>query len=103
MLVETEEARKEAPPKVRTRHTGRWIAMVVFVLAATGGYLWWRHSERFESTDDAQIEGHLDTISSRVSGTVVYINPDVENNKFVKAGTLLLELDPHDYEAELEH
>ncbi len=103
MLVETEAPRKEAPPKVRTFHPGRWVAFGVFILAAAGGYFWWRHSERFESTDDAQIEGHLDTVSSRISGTVVYINPDIENNKFVKAGTLLLELDPHDYEAELEH
>lgn len=103
MLVETEAPRKEAPPKVRTFHLGRWVAFGVFILAAAGGYFWWRHSERFESTDDAQIEGHLDTVSSRISGTVVYINPDIENNKFVKAGTLLLELDPHDYEAELEH
>ena len=58
---------------------------------------------RYESTDDAQMEGHLDSVSSRISGTVTYINPKVENNQFVEAGTLLLELDPRDYQAELEH
>ena len=36
-------------------------------------------------------------------GTVSDINPQVENNQFVKAGTLLLELDPRDYKAEFEH
>ncbi len=42
-------------------------------------------------------------MSSRISGTVGYINPRVENNQFVEAGTLLMELDPRDYAAEFEH
>jgi membrane fusion protein, multidrug efflux system len=65
--------------------------------------LWWLSFKNHESTDDAQVEGHLDLVSARISGTVSYINPRVENNQFVEAGTLLLELDPRDYEAELEH
>jgi membrane fusion protein (multidrug efflux system) len=73
------------------------------ILIVAGTVAWWLHSQRFESTDDAQIEGHLDSISTRIGGTVTYINPDVENNHLVKAGTLLLELDPRDYEADLEH
>ena len=60
-------------------------------------------SQNYESTDDAQVEGHLDLVSARISGTVTYINPRVENNQLVEAGTLLLELDPRDYAAELEH
>lgn len=81
----------------------RWIVLFVVILLAAGAYLWWNYSEGFESTDDAQIEGHLDSISSRISGTVTYINPDVEDNHLVQAGTLLLELDPRDYQAQLEH
>jgi len=80
---------------------------ILFALAAAltlaGASLWWLHSQRYESTDDAQVEGHLDLVSARISGTVTYINPRVENNQFVEAGTLLLELDPRDYAAELEH
>ncbi|HWC19264.1 MAG TPA: HlyD family secretion protein, partial [Terriglobales bacterium] len=64
---------------------------------------WWAHARRFESTDDAQIDGHINVVSSRISGTVLYVNPRVENNQHVEAGTLLLELDPNDYQAELEH
>ena len=37
--------------------------------------MWWLHSQNYESTDDAQIEGHLDLVSARISGTVSYINP----------------------------
>jgi membrane fusion protein (multidrug efflux system) len=80
-----------------------WIVFFVSALTATGAILWWLHSQNYESTDDAQVDGHLDLVSSRITGTVTYINPRVENNQLVKAGTLLLELDPHDYEAELEH
>ncbi len=96
----------ERDPKVpapEKRGWFRWVALLALVLIAAGGVRWWLNSRGFESTDDAQIEGHLDSISARISGTVSYINPQVENNKFVEAGTLLFELDPHDYEADLEH
>jgi membrane fusion protein (multidrug efflux system) len=82
---------------------GRWVLSFAVVAVAASGVSWWLHSQGFESTDDAQIEGHLDLISPRISGTVTYINPKVENNQMVEAGTLLLELDPRDYRAELEH
>jgi len=94
------EVRKvEAPPKPRA---SRWIFGLMVVGALAGGVYWWVQSQGYESTDDAQIEGHLDSISSRISGTVTYINPKVENNQMVEAGTLLMELDPRDFEAELE-
>ncbi|HVY93122.1 MAG TPA: HlyD family secretion protein [Bryobacteraceae bacterium] len=90
-----------APPVEKGRNATRWIAGFVMLLVGVSGYLWWQHSQAYESTDDAQIEGHLDSVSSRIAGTVTYINPAIENNQYVKAGTLLLELDPRDYEAEL--
>jgi membrane fusion protein, multidrug efflux system len=62
-----------------------------------------RNSQGYESTDDAQVDGHLGSVSARISGTVVYINPLIEDNQLVQAGTLMIELDPRDYEAELEH
>ena len=69
----------------------------VFALLLVGGApAVWLHSRHFESTDDAQIEGHLNAISARITGTVARINPNVENKHYVEAGTLLLELDPGD-------
>ncbi len=93
----------ESPSEVPTRHLSRWILLLGATIAVAGASLWWVHSQRYESTDDAQIEGHLDLVSSRISGTVVYINPRVENNQLVEAGSLLMELDPRDYAAEFEH
>jgi membrane fusion protein (multidrug efflux system) len=88
---------------VSSRRFSRWILLLSAAIAVSGASLWWVHSQNYESTDDAQIEGHLDLVSSRISGTVLSINPKVENNRFVEAGTLLMELDPRDYAAELEH
>src|SRR5580698_6978247 len=96
---ESQDPAKKAP----SRRVSRWMLLVVFGIALTGTSLWWLHSQNYESTDDAQVEGHLDLVSARISGTVTYINPGVENNQFVKAGTLLIELDPRDFEADLEH
>ena len=105
-MAQTAEAEITEPSitrKAEGKRLSRWAILLVLVLIATGSFLWWRHSLGYESTDDAQIEGHLDSISARINGTVTYINPRVENNQFVEAGTLLVELDPRDYEADLEH
>ena len=109
-VVETSEPaaklagdKPESPSEVPRRRLSRWILLLAATIAVAGASLWWVHSQDYESTDDAQIEGHLDLVSSRISGTVVYINPRVENNQLVEAGALLMELDPRDYEAVLEH
>jgi membrane fusion protein (multidrug efflux system) len=105
-VIETQEAVKPEPgqaEKKAPRGTARWIILGALAIAIAGASVWWWQSLRFESTDDAQVDGHIDLVSARISGTVTYINPRVENNQLVEAGTLLVELDPRDYEAELEH
>ena len=82
----------------------RWAyASIAVALVAVGASSWWLHARHFETTDDAQIDGHINVVSSRISGTVLYLNPQVENNHYVEAGALLVELDPSDYQAELDH
>jgi membrane fusion protein, multidrug efflux system len=83
-------------------HPKRWFVFAILLIGVAAAALWWRHSLQYESTDDAQVDGHIDLVSARVSGTVTYVNPRAENNQFVKAGTLLAELDRRDYEAALE-
>ena len=82
----------------------RWAyaSVALSVVAALVGS-WWLHARHFETTDDAQIDGHINVISSRISGTVLYVDPRVENNQYVEAGTLLVELDPNDYQSTLDH
>jgi membrane fusion protein (multidrug efflux system) len=79
------------------------LGLVLFLGVAGAGLAWWLDDRHYESTDDAQIEGHVNAISARITGTVQHIGPHIENNQFVQAGTLLMELDPNDYQAALDH
>src|ERR1700758_4794113 len=81
----------------------RPLVLLAAALAAVAGISWWLHARHYETTDDAQIDGHINVVSSRIGGTVRYLNPQVENNQYVQSGTLLVELDPNDYQAALEH
>ena len=53
-----------------------------------------------ESTDDAQVEGRVMTVSARVPGQVLRVR--VDDNQVVEAGEVLVELDPADYAAKLD-
>jgi membrane fusion protein (multidrug efflux system) len=81
----------------------RILLAVALVIAGAAGLSWWRYAGHFETTDDAQVDGHFAQLSSRVSGTVLYVNPLVENDRYVSAGTVLVRLDPRDYQADLDH
>ena len=74
------------------------VVVVVLVLAALG--FWWR-STYYEDTDDAQINGHLIQISSRIAGQVIKVN--VEENQQVNKGDLIAELDPRDFQVAVEN
>jgi membrane fusion protein (multidrug efflux system) len=71
---------------------------VVVALAALGwgGYAWWQSTKRI-TTDDAYVEGSIVIISAKVAGHVAEIH--VDDNRAVKAGELLLRIDPRDYQA----
>jgi membrane fusion protein, multidrug efflux system len=69
----------------------------IIVFAALG---FWLYARTYESTDDAQVEGHLDGITARIDGDVKVIH--VEENQSVQAGDVLVELDPRDYDVAVE-
>lgn len=99
----TEETVQAAPP-VRgflREHPIKAAAVLLMVAAlAIGGFLWWRYSQTYETTDDAQVDGHVNSISTRVSGTVTAVH--FTENQTVKQGDLLVELDTADYQIALE-
>jgi len=73
----------------------KWLLLGLVVVLAAGGFLLWRHFSIRESTDDAQVDGHIYPVSARVGGTVVKVL--VDDNQRVAAGTVLVELDTKDY------
>ncbi len=74
--------------------------MVVVILVLVGLGFWW-HSTYYEDTDDAQVNGHLIQISSRIAGQVIHV--DVDENQLVKKGDPIAELDPRDYQVAVEN
>jgi membrane fusion protein, multidrug efflux system len=92
-----DESTEVSPPPSRRR--GIIIAVVV-ILVLVGLGFWW-HSTYYEDTDDAQINGHLIQISSRIAGQVIHV--DVDENQVVKKGDPIAELDPRDYQVAVEN
>jgi membrane fusion protein (multidrug efflux system) len=76
------------------------VVIVIVVLIAVAVAIWW-HSTFTEDTDDAQVNGHLIQVSSRINGQVLKV--DVEENQFVKQGDVIAELDPADYNVAVEN
>ena len=76
------------------------IALGVVVLAVLGVGAWIWLTAATESTDDAQVDAHLTQVAARVGGTITKIN--IDDNQLVDAGTVLVELDPRDYQVALD-
>ncbi len=87
-----------APPDPATRGRGKAFIIFFLILLIAGGVglYFWLQSRQFESTDDAQVEAHLNSISSRVDGSITAVY--VDNNQIVKAGDPLVDLDPRDFQ-----
>jgi membrane fusion protein, multidrug efflux system len=98
---------REHPPLPASEKDLRWkhasrnprfrLALIVGgIVLLVAGFFLWRYLGSYESTDDAQIDGHLNAISTRVAGHVVKLL--VNDNQYVEAGTPLVEIDPKDYQ-----
>src|SRR2546427_4205195 len=77
----------------------RLLILILIVLLVVGFFLW-RYFTSYESTDDAQIDGHLNAISARTSGHVEKLL--VDDNQYVNAGTPLVQIDPRDYQVAVD-
>ncbi len=87
------------PASRRSKRRRNIIIVVVILVVVIGGVFLWRYLSSYESTDDAQVDVHLYPVSARVSGYVVKVN--VDDNQWVEKGTVLVEIDPKDYEVAL--
>lgn len=77
----------------------RLIVPVALVFLVAVAALWWYYAGR-ESTDDAQLEAHVTPMGAKVGGQVLKVH--VHDNQPVKAGDVLVEIDPRDYQAALD-
>ncbi len=90
----------ERGEKPRQKSRRRFIIIAVVMVLIVGALLFWWRSTFYEDTDDAQINGHLIQISSRIAGQVIKI--DVDENQFVDKGAEIAQLDPRDFEVAVQ-
>jgi membrane fusion protein, multidrug efflux system len=88
--------RNYAAPRRNPNRRRNIVIGVVALVGIVAGIFLWRYLGSYESTDDAQADVHLYPVSARVSGYVVKVN--VDDNQWVQRGTVLVEIDPKDYE-----
>ena len=74
----------------------RMFIIVGVVVLLVAGFFLWRYFNSYESTDDAQIDGHLNPVSARVGGHVQKLL--VDDNQYVQVGQPLVQIDARDYE-----
>ncbi len=86
---------------VQPRSRRRGIIIVVIAIIVVAGIAFWWHSTFSEDTDDAQINGHLIQVSSRIAGQVQKVY--VEENQQVKKGDPIVDLDPRDFQVAVEN
>jgi membrane fusion protein (multidrug efflux system) len=84
------------PVRLNAKRRRNVVILAVILVVLVGGVFLWRYLSSYESTDDAQADVHLYPVSARISGYVVKVN--VDDNQWVEKGTVLVEIDPKDYE-----
>jgi membrane fusion protein (multidrug efflux system) len=72
------------------------LVLVLLAIAAAAGLRFWDYAKSFQSTDDAQLDTHIDPVSSRITGTIIRVY--VDDNQEVKAGQPVADIDPRDYQ-----
>ncbi len=95
-----EELLLEEPPKGLANPNLRRLAVlggVVLTAVLVGLFLYYHNRE---STDDAQVDGHITPVASKIYGRVAQVL--VDDNQPVKAGQVLVKIDPRDYQANLD-
>ena len=95
-----EQLRGENASRPRPRSKALFVVLgggVILALVALG---FWLHLRYRVSTDDAQVDGHIVPISSKVFGSVLEVL--VRDNQHVKAGDVLVRIDPRDFQAKAD-
>ncbi len=100
--VHAPPARPTAPPGEPGRARRKWILPVIAVVVL-GALVWgvqkWMYARVHESTDDAQVEGHIIPVLSKVGGYVQAVT--VQDNDSVRSGDTLVRIDDAEYQVKL--
>jgi membrane fusion protein (multidrug efflux system) len=85
------------PPARRSKRARQILfALAGLIVIGAISFGLYRRYAPWESTDDAQIDGYIYPVNSRIQGYITHVM--VDDNQYVEAGTVLVQLDPKDYE-----
>src|ERR1700691_3193077 len=76
------------------------LVILILLVAATVAVPGWRYLSSYEDTDDAQVDGHIIAVSSRINGTISHVY--VIDTQTVSKGQVLLDIDPSGYVVAVE-
>src|SRR5215467_3318204 len=93
---ENQVSRRDAARRSRFKFRSPLVLIPLALVVIAGAVLLWLYFGSYESTDDAQVDVHLYPVSARISGYVIKVN--VNDNQYVEQGTVLVEIDPKDYQ-----
>jgi membrane fusion protein (multidrug efflux system) len=93
------DSHPKAPPKGRKTLIRAIVLVIALAVVGAGAVYAWNYFGAYESTDDAQVDGHINAISARINGYVLDV--PVDNERYVKAGDVLARIDPKDYSVAL--
>ena len=100
-MTPSQETQDETPPVARGGSRTRLVVvLVLLIVAAAAAYAAYLHFRDRVSSDDANVDGHISAIAPKISGNVVEVA--VEDNQTVKAGQVLVRIDPRDYQAAVD-
>jgi len=97
-MPETEERPAVAEPQKKS--PVRFVVAILLVVAVGAGLWAYFHFRDRVSTDDAEVDGHVSAIAPKIGGNVVDVL--VKDNQPVKAGDVLVRIDPRDYQARVD-
>jgi membrane fusion protein (multidrug efflux system) len=96
--VAPESGRSSSSRSARRRNL--ILVILLLILATAVAVPGWSYLSSYEETDDAQIDGHIIAVSSRISGTIA--NVYVIDTQAVREGQLLADIEPSDYVVAVE-
>ncbi len=91
-------ARETPQPQKSSR--AKFVVLLLLLIVAGAAYATWLHYQDRVTTDDATVDGHVTSIAPKISGTVAEVL--VRDNQAVKAGQVLVRVDPRDYQAKVD-
>ena len=95
-----EQVPENKPVRPKPRSNALPIALGAGLLLALVAVGFWWHSRNRVSTDDAEVDGHIAPVSAKISGSVLEVL--VNDNQLVKAGDVLVRIDPRDFQAKVD-